>query len=120
MTSHQSGLKRPFTFTRAVFLCAGFLLVFLAAVGVVLPVLPTTPLLILAAACFARSSPTFYRWLLDNRLFGPYLVQWRRDYSVPREAKRKAYEAAEFLIERDPRPRSNRGSRYHGRIEGGG
>jgi uncharacterized membrane protein YbaN (DUF454 family) len=63
----------------------------LAAVGAFLPVLPTTPFLLLAAACFARSSPAFHRRLLANRMFGPYLVQWQHDHTIPREAKRKAY-----------------------------
>jgi len=58
----------------------------LAAVGAFLPVLPTTPFLLLAAACFARSSPTFHRCLLANRIFGPYVAQWQHDHTVPREA----------------------------------
>lgn len=59
--------------------------------GAFLPVLPSTPFLLLAAACFAKSSPTFHRRLLANRVFGPYLQQWQHDHTVPREAKRKAY-----------------------------
>lgn len=63
----------------------------LALVGALLPVLPTTPFLILAAACFVRSSPGFHQRLLANRMFGPYLRQWQHDHTVPRDAKRKAY-----------------------------
>ena len=51
----------------------GVLFVALGAVGVVVPVLPTTPFLLLAAACFARSSRRMHRWLLSNRLLGRYL-----------------------------------------------
>jgi len=69
----------------------GILLTALAMVGAFLPVLPTTPFLLVAAACFVRSSPRFHRRLLENRAFGPYLVQWERDHTVPRAAKRKAY-----------------------------
>ena len=69
---------------------AGGLCTLLGAVGAFLPVLPTTPFLLLAAACFARSSPSFHRRLLENRTFGPYLVQWRSEHTVPPEAKRKA------------------------------
>lgn len=69
----------------------GVLFTALGGAGAFLPILPTTPFLLLAAACFARSSPAFHRRLLANRVFGPYLAQWQRDHSVPRDAKRKAY-----------------------------
>jgi uncharacterized protein len=72
-------------------LAAGWLCTGLAIAGVVLPLVPTTPFLLLAAACFVRSSPRLHRWLLSNRVFGPILEQWRRDRTVPRSAKRKAY-----------------------------
>ncbi len=69
----------------------GLLFTALGTAGVFLPLLPATPFLLLASACFARSSPTFHRRLLANRLFGPYLAQWQHDRTVPREAKRRAY-----------------------------
>ena len=72
-------------------LLLGLLFTTLGAVGSFLPVLPTTPFLLLAAVCFRRSSPAFYRRLHANRVFGPYLSQWQRDRTIPREAKRKAY-----------------------------
>ncbi len=72
-------------------LAAGLALTALGTVGAFLPVLPTTPFLLLAAACFVRSSPALHRRLLENRVFGPYLGQWQRDRTVPRDAKRKAY-----------------------------
>lgn len=76
---------------RWLLLSLGTVLTALAAVGAFLPVLPTTPFLILAAACFVRSSPTFHARLLENRVFGPYLKQWEKDHTIPMEAKRKAY-----------------------------
>ncbi|MCA8979277.1 MAG: YbaN family protein [Planctomycetes bacterium] len=63
----------------------------LALFGAFLPILPTTPFLLLAMACFVRSSPELNRRLLANRAFGPYLAQWQHDHTVPRSAKRKAY-----------------------------
>lgn len=81
----RTGLARWFL------LAMGGLLTALATIGAFLPVLPTTPFLLLAAACFARSSPAFHRRLLANPMFGPYLTQWQHDHTVPRGAKRKAY-----------------------------
>lgn len=68
----------------------GMIFVALGALGVVLPVLPTTPFLLLAAACFARSSPRFYGWLLNSRLFGQLIRDWRDSRTIPRRAKRLA------------------------------
>lgn len=65
----------------------GCALTAIAVVGIVVPVLPTTPLLILAAACFARSSPRFHRWLLGTRLFGPLIREWEETGSIPLGAK---------------------------------
>jgi uncharacterized membrane protein YbaN (DUF454 family) len=49
----------------------------LAAIGVVLPLLPTTPLVILAAFCFAKSAPRLHAWLLRNPTFGPAIADWQ-------------------------------------------
>jgi hypothetical protein len=59
-------------------------------IGIVLPLLPTTPFLLLAAACYARSSERFYNWLLDNRYFGPPIREWRETRTVSRRNKRNA------------------------------
>jgi uncharacterized membrane protein YbaN (DUF454 family) len=65
----------------------GFLFVGLAVVGIFLPVLPTTPLLLLALACFAKSSEKLHNWLLTHKTFGPLIRQWHETRSMPRRAK---------------------------------
>ena len=68
-------------------MAAGFLFFGLGVVGVFVPLLPTTPFLLLAAACFARSSERFYRWLLGNRWFGAYVRNYREGRGVPAKVK---------------------------------
>ncbi len=68
----------------------GIIFVGLAILGVILPILPTTPFLLVAAACFARSSPAMQRRLLANKTFGPMIHDWQKHRSIPRKAKRIA------------------------------
>lgn len=72
---------------RVIYLVLGLACVALGFIGAFLPVLPTTPFLILAAACFARSSPRLENWLLLHPLFGPTLRAWRERGVIPRKAK---------------------------------
>ena len=55
--------------------------------GIFIPVLPTTPFLLLAAACYARSSQRFYNWLLNNRWFGSYIRSYLQGKGVPLKVK---------------------------------
>ena len=76
---------------RGLYLALGIVALILAVLGVVLPVLPTTPFVLLAAACFARSSEHFHDRLLANRFAGPIIREWREYHSIPRRVKRWAY-----------------------------
>jgi uncharacterized membrane protein YbaN (DUF454 family) len=55
--------------------------------GIFLPLLPTTPFFLLAAACYARSSRRFYSWFLDNKWFGTYIRDYREGRGVPMKVK---------------------------------
>src|SRR5688572_5398213 len=68
---------------RTFLIVAGTLSVALAALGVLLPVLPTTPFLLLAAFCYGRSSDRFYQKLVSNRIFGKYLQNYREGRGIP-------------------------------------
>ena len=73
--------------SRILLVTFGTLFVGLGIVGIFVPVLPTTPFLLLAAACYARSSPRFYHWLLNNRWFGNYIRNYRQRKGIPLKVK---------------------------------
>lgn len=73
-----------------IYIVLGCLFVLLGAIGVVIPVLPTTPFLLLALALFANSSPRFHQMLLNNRWFGTTLRQWDNSKTVSRQIKKRA------------------------------
>ena len=65
----------------------GIVAVVLGVLGIFLPLLPTTPFLLLASACFARSSERLHRWLLTNKLFGSYLRDFEQGKGIPLRGK---------------------------------
>jgi uncharacterized membrane protein YbaN (DUF454 family) len=82
---HDSRLVRLFC------LVAGFTALALGLAGIVLPVLPTTPFVLLAAACFSRGSSRCERWLLEHPRFGPLVRDWRQYRAIPLRAKQLAF-----------------------------
>lgn len=72
---------------RPLWLILGILAVGLGIAGVFLPLLPTTPFLLVAAFAFARSSPRLHDWLINHRQFGPMIENWRRHGAISKRAK---------------------------------
>jgi uncharacterized membrane protein YbaN (DUF454 family) len=72
---------------RSMYQFCGFLFLALAIIGVFLPLLPTTPFLLVAAACFARSSEKWHAWLLGNATFGPLIRNWETNRCISRKVK---------------------------------
>jgi len=73
---------------------AGWLSLITGLIGIVLPLLPTTPFVLLSAYCFSRSSSRLHRWLTRHPWFGPPILQWQRTRTVNRKVKSRAL----FLI----------------------
>ena len=72
---------------RSLFFVAGTIFLSLGAVGIVLPGLPTTPFLLLALACYCRSSERMTRWMLNNKYFGKYIRRYKEGKGIPLKTK---------------------------------
>lgn len=72
---------------KALYLVVGLLAVALGFLGVFLPLLPTTPLLLLAAACFLKSSDRLYYWITHHKIFGKYIVSYQKYKAITKQAK---------------------------------
>lgn len=70
-----------------IWLAAGTLALILGVIGIALPLLPTTPFVLLAAYCFARGNPRWAAWLQAHPRFGPMVREWQTHHAVPRRAK---------------------------------
>lgn len=77
---------------------AGSLALGLGLLGVVLPGLPTTPFVLLAAACYAKASPRLHAWLLNHRLLGPMLRDWEQHRSLTRRTKTVAVVSMTLMV----------------------
>ena len=76
---------------KTLFMFLGFLFILLGIVGVFLPLLPTTPFIILAAYFFSQSSEKYHQWLLANKVFGPILYNWENSRCIPAFAKKLSF-----------------------------
>lgn len=72
---------------RALLIAAGTVSLCLGAIGIFVPVLPTTPFLLLAAACYMRSSERLHKWLINNRWFGEYIKNYQAGRGIPMRTK---------------------------------
>ncbi|TAK97830.1 MAG: DUF454 domain-containing protein [Aquabacterium sp.] len=72
---------------RYALILAGWVSLGLAVLGAILPGLPTTPFVLLAAACFAKGSPRWHAWLLSNRWLGPMVKDWEAHHALPLKVK---------------------------------
>ncbi|WP_221071242.1 YbaN family protein [Vibrio alfacsensis] len=80
---------------RYFFNVAGGLCLILGILGIALPLLPTTPFILLASACFMRGSPAFHSWLHEHKTFGPILKNWHNNRAVTRKVKQRG---AVFIV----------------------
>jgi uncharacterized membrane protein YbaN (DUF454 family) len=72
---------------RILLISCGTFFAIIGFIGIFLPLLPTTPFLLLAAACYARGSKKFYNWLITNRWFGEYIKNYREKEGIPIKTK---------------------------------
>jgi uncharacterized membrane protein YbaN (DUF454 family) len=82
----QTKIKKQKTIRVTLFI-AGSLFLFLGVIGIFLPILPTTPFLLLTAACYMRSSERMYKWLLNNRWVGEYIKNYQTGRGIPLKTK---------------------------------
>lgn len=82
------GMKH--TLKRGLLLIIGWLSLAIGIVGLVVPLLPTTPLLLISAWCFSRSSQRLHGWLINNRHVGHLLRRWEEEGTIERHIKRRA------------------------------
>jgi len=69
-------------FKKVFFIILGTLSIGLALIGIILPGLPTTPFVLLAALCYSGSSNKLYNWLINNKLFGKYILDFNKNKSI--------------------------------------
>ena len=83
---------------RAVLIVCGFGSLALGIIGIILPVLPTTPFILLSALCFAKSSQRFYNMLLNSRFCGPVIREWEQQRCIRRSVRTMAVGSIVFTF----------------------
>lgn len=79
--------KKQNKIVKWILIASGTIFLVIGIIGIFLPILPTTPFLLLAAACYARSSEKFYIWLIKNKVFGSYIKNYREGKGIPLKVK---------------------------------
>ncbi|MDD2200269.1 MAG: YbaN family protein [Bacteroidales bacterium] len=80
-------IKKHKNIYKLLLIITGSLFLVLGTIGIVVPVLPTTPFLLLTALCYAKSSEKFYNWLINNKVFGIYIKNYREGKGIPVRVK---------------------------------
>ena len=72
---------------RILYIIIGTLFLIIGAIGIVVPVLPTTPFLLITAACYLRGSKKLYNWMVNNRVFGEFIENYRKGKGITKKNK---------------------------------
>ncbi len=84
LNNKERTLRKP---VKILLIATGTILIGISIIGIFLPILPTTPFLLLAAALYAKSSKRFYGWLINNRVLGRYIKNYREGKGIPLKVK---------------------------------
>ena len=84
LNKNEQFLKKP---TKVLLITIGTFFIGVGVVGIFIPILPTTPFLLISAALYARSSKKFYDWLINNKIFGKYIKNYREGKGIPLKLK---------------------------------
>ena len=75
------------TIRNKIFVISGTFFLLIGIIGIIIPVLPTTPFLLLSAACYARGSKKFYNWLINSKWLGEYIKNYQEGRGIPIKVK---------------------------------
>jgi hypothetical protein len=80
-------MKSSTKFKKIILITIGMVALILAIIGIIIPLLPTTPFLLLSAACFLKGSDRMYQWLINHKFFGNYIRNFREHKAIPLKTK---------------------------------